>query len=552
MKKDDSNIIEFQGLQFPALLRLKFERHLDNPAGRFAGLTFQELFRKKLEIYRSLVCRAINRTLDSELFATWLETNGVELITWHYKTRHPAEAAFEEEWFSAQVALLPTLKGHVERGDLLPYKSSESPYIEIFAKEQGAEEVPLIYIDLPSTPSGSAGIGVPPRLEVPPNIMEYLSSPSMQSDENPSTADLTALESLSPGFLLIVKKWMKRVGGGEVSDLEALKNLQASLKVTLILLSNKKYHCHLPRSVFLCPAYVGGEKVGGMAFTCKGRVSLGIAMIVESVATSLLTYLRLREDALAHVIIAEMNEIDQAKRFFMHRLTHDFRHPIDALRSTVREVGALLESVDGQLGHMEDVMNKTLLAIEGDSTASLLRPKKRLDRVSEFIADISFYFRRQYEERGKSLSVASIDKDWTFHVDRGMLREVLENLVANSLEHGGSHSELKVDFLKGKLYIHVQDNGTGISATDRAKIFFPFYLRPLQDKRDGGTLRGRGLAISKMLMEAQGGSISFKGTDGNYYTSSGNKIEAPPFSVSAWISDFVVEIDQGKTTKERK
>jgi signal transduction histidine kinase len=187
-------------------------------------------------------------------------------------------------------------------------------------------------------------------------------------------------------------------------------------------------------------------------------------------------------------------------------------------------------------------MNQTLLALEGRDPKELLKPKKRPDKIREFIADILFYFRRQFVERNKRLLAGEIDNSWTFNVDRGMLREVVENLVANALEHGGEETRLDVELQSGRVFIHVQDDGGGISDFDRARIFAPFYRKSILEQTR--PLRGRGLALATLLMRTQGGGIYFKTSEGRYFRDDGEACEPLPFQPSEWSSDFVVEVGQ--------
>jgi signal transduction histidine kinase len=97
-------------------------------------------------------------------------------------------------------------------------------------------------------------------------------------------------------------------------------------------------------------------------------------------------------------------------------------------------------------------------------------------------------------------------------VDPIRIREVLVNLVANSLRHspGGGRvivgARLEAD--KRRLELTVEDNGSGIPAEQLPHIFDRFY------KAQGSSGSGLGLTIAKHLVEAHGGEIGAESAPG--------------------------------------
>ena len=92
--------------------------------------------------------------------------------------------------------------------------------------------------------------------------------------------------------------------------------------------------------------------------------------------------------------------------------------------------------------------------------------------------------------------------------DRHRLTQVLRNLLENALYACAKPGKVSVEMAvsqtsdsHGKLVLHVRDNGNGIPAADRQKIFQPFYTTKTK-----GT--GLGLAISERIVAAHGGTIS--------------------------------------------
>jgi two-component system nitrogen regulation sensor histidine kinase NtrY len=89
-------------------------------------------------------------------------------------------------------------------------------------------------------------------------------------------------------------------------------------------------------------------------------------------------------------------------------------------------------------------------------------------------------------------------------VDPEQLRRVVINLIDNAIEamrhQGAIDVETAHDRTRGVVSITVADNGPGIPAAERDKLFLPYY----STKRRGS---GLGLAIVRRIIAEHGGSI---------------------------------------------
>ena len=99
--------------------------------------------------------------------------------------------------------------------------------------------------------------------------------------------------------------------------------------------------------------------------------------------------------------------------------------------------------------------------------------------------------------------------------DRFRIRQVLVNLVVNSVRYGRENGETKIKIRDAgdKIVVEVADNGIGISKIHLPRVFERFYrVDKSRSRSQGGT--GLGLAIVKHIIEAHKQQIDVISTEG--------------------------------------
>ena len=92
-------------------------------------------------------------------------------------------------------------------------------------------------------------------------------------------------------------------------------------------------------------------------------------------------------------------------------------------------------------------------------------------------------------------------------LQRGALRQVLLNLLDNAMKYGGDGTEVRVEvesMTMGGARVRVDDNGPGVPAKERERIWRPFERGGVARTRAAGG-SGIGLTIVREIAQEHGG-----------------------------------------------
>ena len=214
---------------------------------------------------------------------------------------------------------------------------------------------------------------------------------------------------------------------------------------------------------------------------------------------------------------------NKAKTDFLSNMSHDIRTPMNAIigmTSLIRhdagnkaKVIEYADKIDISSQHLLGIINNVLdmSKIEAGKTVFKYTDFSILD----FITELNTIFHSQIDEKNQTLTIIkeNIRHEWV-NGDQVHLMQIFSNLVSNAVKYtqeGG-----KIQFLveecetKSSVYAKyrflVSDNGMGMSADFKDTIFDAFTRAEssLTNKIQG---TGLGMAITKNLVEAMGGTI---------------------------------------------
>jgi PAS domain S-box-containing protein len=208
----------------------------------------------------------------------------------------------------------------------------------------------------------------------------------------------------------------------------------------------------------------------------------------------------------------------RSKTQFLAQMSHELRTPLNAiigfaqllqtddqLPLGARERGQLGEIVGGGR-HLLALINELLDfgRIESGHLVVEHVPVPLAAMLEECLGLV----RALAEERGlRLLPAPDIDVCARLRGDRMRIKQVLLNLLGNAIKYNrpGGEIELACRAEGDQWHIEVRDSGRGLDAAQCARLFQPF--ERLNAAHSGIEGAGIGLALSRRLVEAMGGSI---------------------------------------------
>lgn len=243
----------------------------------------------------------------------------------------------------------------------------------------------------------------------------------------------------------------------------------------------------------------------------------------------------------ADVARAAAEDANEAKSRFLANVSHELRTPLTsvvgfarlnrrrleevvfpvvpggnprvdrAVRQTGDTLGIIVSEGERLTGLINDLLD--LAKIEAGRFEWNMAPVRLEDVVAQGLAATAALF----ESGGPALDTSLADGLPHVEGDAGRLVQVVINLVSNAVKFTPPDGTVRVAVVSeaagAAVRVDVTDSGRGIAAEDLERIFEPF-LQSSDTLPDGPRGTGLGLPISRQIVEAHGGEMGVRSTQG--------------------------------------
>ena len=207
-----------------------------------------------------------------------------------------------------------------------------------------------------------------------------------------------------------------------------------------------------------------------------------------------------------NVMLVRLESSRRRQRAFVADAAHELRSPLASLRTqldvalvtgTEPDTADLLAEVDRLTGLVDDLL---MLARADDAAPP---PQEVLD-----VADLAEEVVARYSDGRVPVTFVRMDAGViSLEANPAAFARVLANIVDNAVRYAATGVVVSVGSTAEEAVLTVTDDGPGIPAADRARVFERFTrLHDARDRDTGGS--GLGLAIVGELVRQQGGTVT--------------------------------------------
>jgi two-component system phosphate regulon sensor histidine kinase PhoR len=222
--------------------------------------------------------------------------------------------------------------------------------------------------------------------------------------------------------------------------------------------------------------------------------------------------------------IEDLKKLEHYRREFLGNVSHELKTPVFNIQGYITTLldGGLedpninrnyLQRAEKSVERMINIIDD-LESISRLESGEMVLEKENFD-IADLARDVFDAQEMRSRERRITLKFREQYKPQRVFADKDRIRQVLTNLVVNSIKYGkeGGETEIRFYDMDDQLLVEVSDNGIGIAKEHLPRLFERFYrVDKGRSREQGGT--GLGLAIVKHILEAHGQSINVRSSEG--------------------------------------
>lgn len=220
---------------------------------------------------------------------------------------------------------------------------------------------------------------------------------------------------------------------------------------------------------------------------------------------------------------ARLTELNEKKSDFIAKMSHELRTPMTSIKGAMDYLYAKIPRITSDSRDTENLVEfLDVIRKNADRLIRMVNDTLDIERIESGVFDLHYspvdmlplikevIIGFQTITAAKNITFRIMaDPDITVPADQDRIRQVLINLVSNSINYSPAGSEIQISATgtDRSVTVTISDRGPGIPPEVREKIFDKFYT---MGKRHG---TGLGLAICKGIIDAHKGEIRVVDTE---------------------------------------
>lgn len=222
-----------------------------------------------------------------------------------------------------------------------------------------------------------------------------------------------------------------------------------------------------------------------------------------------------------------LKSLENYRREYIGNVSHELKTPIFNIQGFVH---TLLDGAMYDKKYLKTYIKRT--AVNAERLITIVEDLDTINRIEsgaltlemekfsleELVLDVMDELKEMAESRNiKVMIKEGVNKSFKVRADRRSIRQVLSNLISNSIKYGKKDGTTKIGFydMDNYILVEVTDDGVGMEAHHLKHVFDRFYRidksrSRVRDSVGGGS--GLGLSIVKHLVEAHDQTITVRST----------------------------------------
>lgn len=269
---------------------------------------------------------------------------------------------------------------------------------------------------------------------------------------------------------------------------------------------------------FLTPVYYSAEFGDATMFILK-KISLQLLLSILLVALTTLSFVFIFKSLVAQKRLTEI------KNEFIGNITHELKTPISTVSVAIeamKNFNALQspERTKEYLGIAGQELNRLSLLVDKVLRLSMFE-KQQVELkyewfdLKDLVKEVMDSMQLQFEKFGAVTKINLEGDDFAMMADRMHITSVVYNLLDNALKYSKDKPEVEVNIAakEREMLLEVRDNGIGIPASYKEKVFDKFFRVPHGDKHN---VKGYGLGLSYVahIIAEHKGTVSVESEEG--------------------------------------